>query len=183
MPKVMGKYFLAIVPDEPVIGMVTDLKEELFEVFGIKYALKSPPHITLKMPFLHNEKKEGVLLKLLQGFFEQEKRFSLALGGIGSFGNRVAFLKIKYPPVLKESQQRLLAFTRVVLKKDLEISDRNYHPHMTMAYRDVKKDEFQQVLDYLEPRKIKASFEVHEVSLLKKKNEAWVIIEKFRLTI
>jgi 2'-5' RNA ligase len=142
MPKVMGKYFLAIVPNEPVLGMVTNLKEKLFEVFGIKYALKSPPHITLKMPFLHNEKKEEPMLKLLQGFFEQEKCFSLSLGGIGSFGNRVAFLKIKYPPEFKDIQQRLIAFVRVVLKKDIEISDRNYHPHMTMAYRDVKKISF-----------------------------------------
>jgi 2'-5' RNA ligase len=117
----------------------------------------------------------------LQGFFEQEKSFSLSLGGIGSFGKRVAFLKIKYPPELKESQQRLLAFTRVVLKKDIEISDRNYHPHMTMAYRDVKKDQFQQVMDYLEPRKIKGSFKISEVSLLKKNNGTWNIIERFQL--
>jgi 2'-5' RNA ligase len=182
MPKIMGKYFLAIVPDEPVLKMVTELKEKLYEIFGIKYALKSPPHITLKMPFLHNEKKEGQMVKLLQGFFEQEKSFSLALGGVGSFGKRVAFLKIKYPPELKESQQRLLVFTKTVLKKTIEISDHNYHPHMTVAYRDIKRDQFQQVMDYLRPRKIFGSFEVREVSVLKKKNGAWVIIEKIKLS-
>ena len=182
MPKVMGKYFLAIVPCEPVFGMTNDLKEKLFEVFGLKYALKSPPHVTLKMPFLHNEKKERQMVESLRGFFEQEKSFSLALGGIGSFGNRVAFLKIKYPPELKDCQRRLLAFTRVALKKKVEISDSNYHPHMTLAYRDVKKDQFQQVMDYLGPRKVKGSFEAREVAVLKKENGAWVIIDNLKLS-
>lgn len=55
----MGKYFLAIVPDEAICDEVTILKEQLRDSFGLKYALRSPPHITLKMPFVHNEKKKG----------------------------------------------------------------------------------------------------------------------------
>jgi len=182
MTKVMGKYFLAIVPDEPIRGMITGLKEQLRASFGIKYALKSPPHITLKMPFVHNENKEEELVKSLRGFFEQEKSFSLSLGGIGSFGNRVAFMKVKYPPELKYCQQRLIAFSKTELKKNIELSDTNYHPHLTLAYRDVKKDQFRLVMDYLKMNSIRDSFKVHQVFLLKKVDGLWEMIKEIQLS-
>lgn len=87
----MGKYFLAIVPDEQTCEKVTLVKEQLRESFGLKYALRSPPHITLKMPFVHNEKKEGELIKALQVYIAKEDAFPLTVRGVGSFGNRVAF--------------------------------------------------------------------------------------------
>lgn len=178
----MGKYFLAIVPDEPLKDAITDLKEQLRASFGIKYALKSPPHITLKMPFVHSENKEVELVKSLRKFFEQEKSFSLSLGRIGSFGNRVAFMKVKYPPELLFCQQRLIAFSKTVLKKSIELSDTNYHPHLTLAYRDVKKDQFEQVLEYLKGNSVKGSFNVHQVYLLKKVDGFWRIIEEIKLS-
>ncbi len=178
----MGKYFLAIVPDEPLKSAITELKKELRAAFGIKYALKSPPHITLKMPFVHNENKEGELVKSLSEFFEKEKSFSLALGRIGSFGNRVAFMKVKYPPELLSCQQRLMVFSKAVLKKNIELSDSNYHPHLTLAFKDVKKDQFGPVLEYLKESSVKGSFNVHQVCLLKKVQGAWDIIEEIELS-
>ena len=147
-----------------------------------KYALKSPPHITLKMPFVHNENKEGELVKLLRRFFEQEKSFSLSLGKIGSFGSRVAFIKVKYPPELKSCQQRLIDFSKTVLKKNIELSDSNYHPHLTLAYRDVKKEQFESVLEYLKDNSVKGSFDVQQVYLLKKVDGNWRTIEEIKLS-
>ena len=182
MPKVIGKYFLAIVPDEPIKGAITSLKEGLQASFGIKYALKSPPHITLKMPFVHNENKEKELLQTLGRFFLKEKSFSLSLGGIGAFGNRVVFMKVKYPPELKHCQERLRDFTKTVLKKNIELSDANYHPHMTLAFRDFKKDQFEPVIEYLKMNNIRYQFMVSQVALLKKVDGYWVVLEYIKLS-
>lgn len=177
----MGKYFLAIVPDEQTCEKVTLLKEQLRESFGLKYALRSPPHITLKMPFVHSEKKEGELIKVLQGYIAKEKAFPLAIRGVGSFGNRVAFLKVKYPPELKFFQQGLTTFFKRNLKKNLELSDTNYHPHLTVAFKDFKKGQFENVMEFVKQAGVTESFLIHQVSLLKKVEGRWLRIADIKL--
>jgi len=71
--KVIQKYFLAIVPIGEIQRAATALKDELKEQLNIKYALKSPAHITLKMPFSYNEAKEKVLVEKLENFLSNKK--------------------------------------------------------------------------------------------------------------
>lgn len=181
MSRKIEKYLLAIVPEESVCQKITQLKEQLYESFGLKYALKSPPHITLKMPFVHNEKKEGELIKLLQGYIAKEKTFPLSLRGVGAFGNRVSFLKVRYPPELMLFQQGLIRFFKRNLKKHLELSDTNFHPHLTVAFKDFKKGQFDEVMECVKNAAIKESIQVHQVSLLKKVNGLWVKIADINL--
>ncbi|AEL26071.1 Phosphoesterase HXTX [Cyclobacterium marinum DSM 745] len=178
----MGKYFLAIVPDEAICDEVTILKEQLRDSFGLKYALRSPPHITLKMPFVHNEKKEGELIKALEAYINNIKSFPLIIRGVGSFGSRVAFLKLRYPPELKVFQHGLVDFFKRRLKKNLELSDTNYYPHLTVAFKDFKKGQFEDVMAFVKDAKVKQSLQVHQVSLLKKVDGRWLRIADFQLT-
>jgi 2'-5' RNA ligase len=66
----LQKYFLALVPEGNLQEKATSLKEMLKEQFNIKYALKSPAHITLKMPFSYNEAKEEYLIERLKEFLK-----------------------------------------------------------------------------------------------------------------
>ena len=177
----MGKYFLAIVPEVQTCEKVTLLKEQLRESFGLKYALKSPPHITLKMPFVHNEKKEEDLIKVFQYYFAKKSAFPLGIRGVGAFGNRVVFLKIKYPPELKLFQRELTVFLKRNLKKNLELSDTNYYPHLTVAFKDLKKNQFENVMEFVKRAGIKDSLLVHQVSLLKKVEGPWLRIADFKM--
>ena len=182
MARTMGKYFLAIKPYEQESQRITELKRQLLESFGLKYALKSPPHITLKMPFVHNVLKEKELIKSLQAFVSKEQPFLLSLRGVGSFGSRVAFIKVKYPPDLKSFQQRLIIFCKKNLKKKLELSDTNYHPHLTVAFKDFKKGQFEPVMDFIRKASIDARFQVDQITLLKKVNGIWVPIADMKMS-
>ncbi|MFO7823386.1 MAG: 2'-5' RNA ligase family protein [Cyclobacterium sp.] len=181
MPKKMGKYFIALVPEEPLRQEISHLKHLLKEEFGVKYALKSPPHITLKMPFVYNENKESVLEAKLESFFLEESGFDLSLSGIGHFGNRVVYLRVKYPPDLPALQQRLVRYGKRTLGQHIELSDLNYHPHLTLAFKDIKKDHFDMLIEFLKSKVSRYHMAVETVSLLKKTDSHWIIKNNFNL--
>ncbi len=72
-------YFLAIIPPQPIYDEVMTLKQEVLEKFDSKAALRSPPHITLHMPFKWKEKKEEHLIQKLSEFQFEASSFSLEL--------------------------------------------------------------------------------------------------------
>ena len=88
-------YFIALVPDEPVFTEVMNLKTEIKERFGSKAALRSPPHITLHMPFQWQEEKEAMLISSLNSVGSQSKEFNIDLRGFGSFPPRVIYIHIE----------------------------------------------------------------------------------------
>ncbi|MEX2567238.1 MAG: 2'-5' RNA ligase family protein [Cyclobacteriaceae bacterium] len=177
----MKKYFIGIVPKGEV-GTVTHLiKQDLKENFGLKYALKSPPHVTLKMPFLFNEKKEGLLVQKLNSFFAREKGFELKFKGFQTFGKRVIYIGVRYPSELLEMQIRLAQFCKGKLGQTLELSDTNFKPHMTIAFKDLKKSEFEKYLEFLQKYEMDYRTIVSEISILKKEQFRWKILDTFKL--
>jgi 2'-5' RNA ligase len=75
--KIMQKYFLALVPEGEIAEKALQIKENIREQFNVKYALKSPSHITLKMPFSYNEAKENYLRANLEDFAKDWPGFRL----------------------------------------------------------------------------------------------------------
>jgi 2'-5' RNA ligase len=171
--KLMQKYFLAIIPPDPYFSQVEMLKEELKEQFGIKYAMKSPAHITIKMPFSFDEKREIYLLELLSAQFGQEAPFDLTVSGIGNFGNRVIFLAVNECLPLRTLQSELRVFCRKQLHLVEELSDRNYTPHLTVAFKDLKPGRFEEVLKSLKKQRVEFTWSASEVCLLKKIDGKW----------
>lgn len=169
----LQKYFLAILPP-PEFGLqVHSLKLQLRDEFGVKYALKSPPHITMKMPFLYNSAKEHNLIKSLREFSSTIMPFELRIERVGHFRNRVIFLDVQPCKALTNLQSDLGVHCRGKLKLNLELSDTNYHPHLTVAFQDVKKHQFEAVRDRVLEASLKVGFEVKSYFLLKRAKGVW----------
>ncbi|MCH6199822.1 2'-5' RNA ligase family protein [Aquiflexum sp. LQ15W] len=181
MAKSIGKYFIAIVPEGEIQQNATELKLKLKENFNLKYALKSPAHITLKMPFNWNEAKEDRLNGLLKSFFDKVKAFDLKYSGFDRFGRRVIFIKTKEEPALFSLQLMLSKFCKTDLKLVEELSDRAYHPHMTLAFKDLKATQFDTYWDFIKKQKFDAKQEVKDIALLKRLEGRWVVLSKFHL--
>lgn len=181
MAKSIAKYFIALVPSGHIQEEATQLKELLKETFNLKYALKSPAHITIKMPFHWNELKEKKLIHLLQGFFQDKKAFQLTLRGFDKFGRRVLFIDLKSTPELLEIQRALGEFTKTELKQPIELSDKSFHPHMTIAFKDVKAAKFDEYWQFIKKQKFDHVYAVDSVALLKRIEGRWVVIESFSL--
>ena len=177
--KVIRKYFLALVPPPEILQRAHQIKLLIQEQFGIKYALKSPPHVTLKMPFNYNEAKESVLEAKLGDFLKGQKPLELTISGVGTFGQRVIFLGIEKTPELIELQSSLKVFCKRKLNLVDELSDRNYHPHLTVAFKDIKPTHFLEVLDLVEKKNISTSWLVKNLTLLKRVDHQWAEYNTF----
>lgn len=174
-----AKYFIAIVPEGKIQTQATDLKNLMKEKFNLKYALKSPAHITLKMPFLWNENKEDILGQKLEEYFTSFNPFNVLLKGFDRFGSRVIFIHVKENTELTALQFSLSKFCKKELKLVEELSDRAYHPHMTIAFKDVKPKLFDDYWEFIKTLKFKEDYTVNNVALLKKVTGRWEVLRRF----
>ncbi|MFC5625442.1 2'-5' RNA ligase family protein [Algoriphagus winogradskyi] len=176
----MQKYFLAIVPDGEFEEQVTNLKLEIKNRFQAKYALKSPPHITVKMPFTYNEAKEEQLIGRLGSFMANYEPMHLIIKGVKTFGERVIYLDVHAEQDLYDFQSDLKNFCKRELNLVDELSDRNYHPHMTVAFKDIKKDKFQNILHFVSEMGLMHKIEVSNIMLLKRVDRVWKLHKKLQ---
>ncbi|GAB2617085.1 2'-5' RNA ligase family protein [Belliella aquatica] len=181
MAKNFGKYFIAIVPFGDVQNDSTKVKEELKEVFGLKYALKSPAHVTVKMPFSWNEAKEGDLIDKIGSFLKGKEAFSLGFDGFGRFGKRVIFIKTKPNKELNALQSELAEYCKRELNLVKELSDSNYTPHMTVAFKDIKERLFDEYWQFIKSKKFKGRLDVKSLSILKRVEGRWVVLSNITL--
>lgn len=152
---------------EPIQSEIEALKQELFEQFGLKGALRSPSHITLHRPFEWKEEKESVLIDTLQKF-ETGPAFKLELKNFNCFSPRVIYVDVLKNEFLVELHKRLKYYAQENLKLLNEVEDmRGFHPHATIAFRDLRKNKFEEVWMRFKERTYQANFEVNGFSLLR----------------
>jgi 2'-5' RNA ligase len=57
-----------------------------------------------------------------------------------------------------------------------ELSDRNFQPHITLAYKDLKAEHFEEVLAFAKKNAISADFLVDRAYLLKNVEGRWKVV-------
>lgn len=176
-----AKYFIALVPEGKIQAETTSLKEEMKNLFNVKYALKSPAHVTVKMPFVYNELKEQRLIHKLEKFIANYSPFELEFDGFDRFGRRVIFIDVKSSSSLQNFQSDLGKFCKLELKLVNELSDRAFHPHMTIAFKDVKAKLFDLYWNHVKQKEFYAKYPVKDVALLKRTGGRWEVIHRFIL--
>lgn len=177
-------YFIAVVPPEDVRTKVTELKELCHQEYGSKQALKSPPHITLHMPFKLKEKKKEELCEMLTALAHDSECFNIEMKGFGFFEPRVVFIST----MLCESLNSLHLRISDGMRKHFNIfnaqyKDRAFHPHMTIAFRDLKKEQFWKAQEFFSKKELSINFQVENMALLKHNGKVWEIEEQFSLLI
>lgn len=176
----LQKYFIAIVPPEPLLSEIQQIKKGISDSYRTKGALRSPGHITLHMPFSWEEEKEEKLVVALQSF-QFNEQVQVSLSGFSCFEPRVVFIRVNEEEILFQLQAALVQH----VKKQLQLfnqsdSLRGFHPHITVAFRDLKKTEFYKIWDEYKDKPFEASFMCEAVCLLKQRGERWVIYKTFR---
>ncbi|GHM99713.1 2'-5' RNA ligase [Cytophagales bacterium WSM2-2] len=173
-PTGMSRYFIAIIPPSPIEEEAMALKNHFKEKYNSKGSLNSAPHITLHMPFMWKEKNEEKLIGALKSFVTDQKMFPIALSGFGSFPPRVVFINVKPSEELNLLQSRLQKFCKSELNLfNAQYKDLPFHPHITIAFRDLKKDKFAVAWSEFREKTFEASFPVNRISLLKHDTRYW----------
>ena len=175
-------YFIAIIPPSPILEDAMELKNYFKEKYNSKASLNSPPHITLHMPFQWKEEKENVLLERLASFAQQHPSFEMSLSNFGCFDPRVIFMDVAKNETLEGLQKELRRFC----KRELNLFNANYkehayHPHITLAFRDLRKSEFVEAWEEFRVRKFNATFQVSSIVLLKHDGARWQLFSEFNL--
>lgn len=176
------RYFIAIIPPDDIANKVTSIKKEVEEKYQSKAALRSPAHITLHMPFLWKEEKESKLIDTLKSFQFDVGINEIKLKGFDKFGDRVIFIHADNNQCLADLQQHLVWFCKQNLQLFNQADDmRGFHPHVTIAFRDLRKKHFNAAWQDFSNKAFEASFPIEGFSLLKHDGKQWNVLCNFRL--
>lgn len=174
------KYFIAILIPEPIFSEIEAIKQTLYSKYGLKGALRSPAHITLHRPFEWKEEKENLLIEKLAQF-KFESPFNIELKNFAFFEPRVIYVDVLQQIYLNDLHEQLTHFAKRELKLFNEAEDmRGFHPHVTIAFRDLKKNLYYELKKEFENKKFEASFIFKEFYLLKL-SKTWEVFKCFKL--
>lgn len=165
--------------------MVQDYANAVKQVFATEYdsraALRSPPHITLQAPFEWNLEEQPQLSQALAEFAQGQVPVPIQLKGFGAFPPRVIYLHIERTPILLASQKALAD----ELERRFEICDprkaRPFRPHMTVGFRDLKRENFRRAWAKFEAQSVEFEFTVPNLTLLLHDGKRWNAVEDFPL--
>lgn len=174
-------YFIALIPPEPVAKEVTRIKQDFADHYKSRRALNSPPHITLIPPFRWNENEEMSLHDSLSNFTWRGDFFTIALDGFNSFPPRVIFIRIVENEELDLLEQELRTYCERIGGFPEKTSNREYHPHMTVAFKDLRRAEFHRAWEVYNQKDFVESFEADSFYLLKHNGRKWEINRQFAL--
>jgi len=167
-------YFIAIIPPAPIFDQAKTWKEYFAEKYQSKAALKSPPHITLHMPFKLNEDREGQLLDVLNQVASKMQPFEVALSNFGHFGQRTIFIGVDENERMHELFKNLMKSMKIHFNIfNADYKNRGFNPHLTLAFRDLKKALFNKAWLEFEHKIYQAQFMAERFILLKHNGKFW----------
>jgi 2'-5' RNA ligase len=174
-------YFIAIVIPEDINIKVLQWKHYMLDNFQCKVALKSPAHITLISPFQLPDNLQAEMQAILPAFAAQQQGFPIQLKNFAAFKPRVIYVDVLPNPPLNELktalETTLLQTNRFSIKKE----ERPFHPHVTIANRDLRKEDFRQAWQHFQQINYEASFMARAIALLRHNGQVWEIAHSFSL--
>ena len=184
MPHSSNLYFIAIIPKRELREKITAFKQDFAKRFNSKYALRVFPHITLKAPFKFSPDMHEELLRWFNDLHILQKQFSIQLKNFGAFENKrnpVVFVQPIITKELQSLQQQLISSFNSVFPGNIHPTDLDFHPHMTIAYRDLSFEMFKQAWNEYKHKSFNATFEVDAIYLLQHDSKKWNIISTHNL--
>jgi 2'-5' RNA ligase len=174
-------YFIAIIPPTPIYEAALAQKEYFKDHYKSKASLNSPPHITLHMPFRWKEQDEGELAEHLNEFSKNNQPVPIQLNNFSSFPPRVIFINVVLNHELDNLQKNLKRFCKRVLNLfNADYKELPFHPHLTVAFRDLKKATYQQAWVEFEQKSFQAEFVADKMALLKHNGRVWKVHKEFQ---
>lgn len=167
-------FFIAILPPSAISKDIDGIRKQCSLEHQVYSALKPPVHITLIPPF----KLDPTLQNKLIASLEQSRNFlpfMQELRNYDGFPPKVVFINaIKNPGITGLHK---------MLKENLKIYSKesagSINPHITIAYRDVDPNIYDQIMEVYNKRRFHAHFMVDKFALLKHDGEKWNLFKEF----
>jgi 2'-5' RNA ligase len=166
-------FFIAIIPNAEICSEVKAFKEYVLDHYGSGHALRSPAHITLQPPFKWEIEQLPILEDALNSFTEKQLAFSVELSGFDVFSPKVIFVDIVKNKLLQHFQNELANFLRSEFNLQSDRPDRAFHPHMTIAFKDLRKEMFTNAWAYFSRIPYRREFFANRICLLQHNGKTW----------
>ena len=137
----MNMYFVALVLPEELNKKVLKYKQYMFEKYGSQVGLKSPAHITLVPPFWMEPGNEEQLLQDIDRF-NHFHPFTIKTDNFSAFKPRTIFIALSHNDMLDVLNRTVDDFFNSNDHYKIKTDDRPFHPHITIATRDLHKKDF-----------------------------------------
>lgn len=174
-------YFIAIIPPQPIYEEALAQKQYFKDHYNSKASLNSPPHITLHMPFRWKEQDEAELADHLNDFSKNNRPVPIQLNDFSSFPPRVIFINVVLNQELDNLQKNLKRFCKRVLNLfNADYKELPFHPHLTVAFRDLKKASYLEAWGEFEKKSFQAEFVADKLALLKHTGRVWKVHQEFQ---
>ncbi|MCT7950792.1 2'-5' RNA ligase family protein [Ancylothrix sp. C2] len=182
MDKSKKLFFIALVPPPDIFAYVNHIKQDFAANYNSRRALNSPPHITLQPPFEWIPENVPVLHQTLREFAEMREPVNILLSGFGAFPPRVIYVNVIKTPALLSLQSDLTTHLETHLNIiDIKSKNRSFSPHLTVAFKDLTKQNFQAAWPEYKDKKLQFTFTASHLTLLQHDGSRWNIESEFPL--
>lgn len=181
MKRIISKlYFIGLVPGDPVQSEIMKFKQEAKAIFNAGHALNSPAHITLIPPFSMPVHEESQLINDIKKAVGKIGDIYLELNGFGHFGKRVVFVKTEENDQVSKLYLRLRNELSDYIEKQNH-GDKKFHPHITVASRDLKTELFDSAWEYFSKKEYYRVIKTAKVDILRYEQNTWKITGNVKL--
>lgn len=171
-------YYVAVVCPPEIDEKVLQYKYWMRQRFGCKAALKSPAHLTLIAPFWLEEDQEQTLKETTKQFQTELLPFEIRLNNFDHFSNRVLFVHTEANESLARLQFETTEHFQQQFPVAVKTDNRPFHPHVTIANRDMSPSAFLKAWEHFSKEDYAASFIADQIALLKLQEGKWKVIEE-----
>ena len=169
-------YFLALVAPTDINQQALKWKMWMKENYKCEVALRSPAHITLIPPFWMKPEMEKELIDATGIFSTVENGFIIHLKDFSFFKPKVIFIDVLKNEALETLKQHVEAYLISTEKFPVKKEERSFHPHITIATRDLYKQAFYEAWEYFKEKKYQAEWLTEGISLLRHNKKNWDVI-------
>jgi len=169
-------YFMALVLPPYLNEKVLAYKSMMLEKYNCKVGLKSPAHITLVPPFWMEEEKEQSLVKDINLFSSQFHPFAIATNNFSVFRPRTIFIATHPNEQLNEIKKAVDRFFENKPFYSIKAETRAFHPHITIATRDLFKKSFYEIWPWFAEKKFSEEWIADGISLLRHNKKNWDVV-------
>ena len=177
------RFFIALVPPPHIEQHITEIKLYFAEHYNSCSALNSPPHITLQPPFHSLAEDVPKLEESLKQFSANRLPIPVTLSGFAAFAPRVIYVDVVKSPELLDIHSYLMSYMEANFAIVDRVSQtRPFVPHMTVAFRDLTKENFQTAWLEFAGRSLHFEFTASALTLLLHDGSRWNISNQFPLS-
>lgn len=169
-------YFIALVMPQHLNEKVLQLKQYMQQHYGCKVGLKSPGHITIVPPFWLESNKEEELLADVDAIAASSSPFNVGTNNFSAFKPKTIFIDVIKNDALNKLKEATDHFFEEQNRYDIKTDSRHFHPHITIATRDLYKKDFFEAWNYFEEKVFAEEWAVDSLSVLRHNTKFWDVI-------